>query len=102
MGSKRDKKISSFIKIYLLLLWIKDVDWLGRFIGRVATSLRRKSSNTVKKYAVSAKHKNRAQLFKMAATKKDGGANSKFWDSQDIVEKLENIRTWLVKNSRKV
>jgi len=56
----------------------------------------------VKKYAVSAKHKNRAQLFKMAATKKDGGANSKFWDSQDIVEKLENIRTWLVKNSRKV
>ena len=38
----------------------------------------------------------------MAATKKDGGANNKYWDSNETIEQLENVRTWLVKNSRKV
>ncbi|XP_066934633.1 SWI/SNF complex subunit SMARCC1-like [Clytia hemisphaerica] len=37
----------------------------------------------------------------MAATKKDGGANSKYWDSQDTIDQLENVRTWLIKNNRK-
>ncbi|XP_057293184.1 SWI/SNF complex subunit SMARCC2-like isoform X2 [Hydractinia symbiolongicarpus] len=37
----------------------------------------------------------------MAATKKDGGANSKYWDSPETIESLEPVRQWLLKNSKK-
>ena len=41
-------------------------------------------------------------FFKMAVTKKDGGANLKYYDSQETIESLENVRQWLLKNSKKV
>lgn len=37
----------------------------------------------------------------MAVAKKDGGANSKYWDSQETIDSLENVRQWLLKNSKK-
>merc|ERR1712193_8742 len=38
---------------------------------------------------------------KMAVAKKDGGANIKYWDSQETIDSLEDIRQWLLKNSKK-
>lgn len=38
----------------------------------------------------------------MATTKKDGGANMKYWDSPDVTDSLENVRNWLTKNCKKV
>ena len=37
----------------------------------------------------------------MAVAKKDGGANTKYWDSQETIDSLENTRQWLLKNSKK-
>jgi len=37
----------------------------------------------------------------MAVAKKDGGANVKYWDSQETIDLLEDIRQWLLKNSKK-
>jgi len=33
--------------------------------------------------------------------KKDGGANVKYWDSQATIDSLEDVRQWLLKNSKK-
>ena len=39
---------------------------------------------------------------KMATTKRDGGANIKYWDSPDVLDQLDNVRNWLIKNCKKV
>lgn len=37
----------------------------------------------------------------MAVAKRDGGANVKYWDSQETIDSLEDVRGWLLKNSKK-
>nr|XP_006818226.1 PREDICTED: SWI/SNF complex subunit SMARCC2-like isoform X2 [Saccoglossus kowalevskii] len=37
----------------------------------------------------------------MAARKKDGGADIKFWESGETIAQFDNIRTWLQKNCKK-
>ena len=38
----------------------------------------------------------------MAGSKKDGGANLKYYDFSETLESLENVRQWLIKNCKKV
>ena len=38
----------------------------------------------------------------MAVRKKDGGADFKFFESADIVSQLDNVKSWLQRNCKKV
>ncbi len=37
-----------------------------------------------------------------AAPKKDGGPNVKFFEAQETISLLDSVKTWLLKNCRKV
>ena len=38
----------------------------------------------------------------MAIARKDGGANSKYYDFQETLDSIESVRQWLLKNSKSV